>query len=86
MAGPWPYEFGILSGVLNSGAAAIVVPVNTVAPVLSGSGTTASPYTVTNGTWANGPILSYAIQSLRDGSPISCEHHRSGDCNQRCRR
>jgi hypothetical protein len=71
MAGPWPYEFGILSGVLNSGAAAIVVPVNTVAPVLSGSGTTASPYTVTNGTWANGPILSYAIQYLRDGSPIS---------------
>jgi hypothetical protein len=69
MVGPWPYDFGVLPGILSSGGAA--VPINTVAPVISGSGTTASPLTVAPGVFSNGPILSRTYQFKRDGAVIS---------------
>jgi len=51
-------------------AAAAVVPVNSVAPAISGSGTTASPLTSTTGTWSNSPS-SYTYQWYRGASAIS---------------
>jgi len=52
-----------------SGAPA--VPVNTVAPVIAGSGTTLSPLTVTPGTFTNGPITGRTYQFKRNGVAIS---------------
>ena len=44
-------------------------PVNTVAPVISGTTTLGSVLTTTNGTWTNSPT-SFAYQWNRGGSPI----------------
>lgn len=45
-------------------------PVNTVAPVVSGTVRVGSTLSCTTGTWTNSPT-SYAYQWLRDGDPIS---------------
>jgi hypothetical protein len=47
------------------------LPVNTVAPVVSGSGVVGQTLTTTNGTWTGSPIPTYTYQWQRDGSPIS---------------
>jgi hypothetical protein len=47
-------------------------PVNTVAPVVSGSGVVGQTLTTTNGTWtANPSSITYTYQWQRNGSPIS---------------
>jgi hypothetical protein len=51
-------------------SAAAAIPVNSVAPAVTGSGTTASPLSATNGTWSNSPT-GYTYQWLRNGSAIS---------------
>lgn len=51
-------------------AASTPVPVNTVAPAISGATTTSSTLSTTNGTWDNSPS-SYAYQWRRDGVDIS---------------
>jgi hypothetical protein len=47
------------------------VPVNTVAPVVSGTNTVGSVLTTTNGTWSGSLPITYTYQWLRDGSNIS---------------
>jgi len=47
-------------------------PVNTVAPVVSGSGVVGQTLTTTDGTWTANPLpITYAYQWQRDGLPIS---------------
>jgi hypothetical protein len=46
------------------------VPVNTVAPVVSGTNTVGSVLTTTNGTWSGSLPITYTYQWLRDGSNI----------------
>jgi hypothetical protein len=53
-----------------AGGGGPAVPVNSVAPAVTGSGTTASPLSVTNGTWSNTPT-GYTYQWLRNGVAIS---------------
>lgn len=48
----------------------LAVPVNSVAPVASGTGTIGQTLSVTTGTWSNFPT-SYAYQWKRDGSNIA---------------
>jgi hypothetical protein len=59
-----------LSGRAASGGGGAAVPVNSVAPAISGSGTTLSPLTATNGAWTNSPT-GYTYQWYRDASAIS---------------
>jgi len=47
------------------------LPVNTVAPVVSGSATTGSTLTTTDGTWEGAPAPTFSYQWQRDGSNIS---------------
>jgi hypothetical protein len=47
------------------------IPVNTVAPVISGTNTFGSTLTTTNGTFTGTAPLTYTYQWLRGGSPIS---------------
>lgn len=60
-----------LSPLRMRGGASVVsaVPVNSVAPVVSGTAAVASTLSCTTGTWSNSPS-SYAYQWLRDGSNI----------------
>lgn len=51
-------------------AAAVVAPVNSAAPVISGTATTGQTLSATTGTWSNSPT-SYAYQWLRAGASIS---------------
>jgi hypothetical protein len=53
-----------------AGGGGPAIPVNSVAPAVTGSGTTASPLSATNGTWSNSPT-GYTYQWLRNGSAIS---------------
>lgn len=50
--------------------AALTVPVNTVAPAITGTAQVGATLTVTNGTWTGGS-LTYARVWLRDGVAIS---------------
>lgn len=45
-------------------------PVNTVAPVLSGTPTVGQTLTVTTGTWTGTPTPTYKVQWFRDGEAI----------------
>jgi hypothetical protein len=61
-------------GSASSSAAGVgpvidLVPVNTLAPVISGTPTTGQTLSTTQGTWTNNPT-SYAYQWLRNGSAI----------------
>jgi hypothetical protein len=47
------------------------IPVNTVAPVISGTNTFGSTLTTTNGTFTGTATITYTYQWLRGGSPIS---------------
>jgi hypothetical protein len=55
---------------ITSGLSQILTPVNTAAPVASGTGTVGQTLTTTNGTWNYAPT-SYTYQWYRSGSPIS---------------
>ena len=58
-----------MSAAINAGIASEVPPVNSAAPVASGTGTVGQNLTTTNGTWQNAPT-SYAYQWMRGGAPI----------------
>jgi len=58
------------TSALSNAIAVQGVPVNTVAPVASGTGTVASTLSVTTGTWSNTPTT-YAYQWLRGGANIA---------------
>jgi len=60
---------GSSSATSNTITAGNYVPVNTVAPVISGFNTLGSTLTSTTGTWTNSPS-SFAYQWNRNGSPI----------------
>jgi hypothetical protein len=46
-------------------------PVNTIAPVVSGTGVVGQTLTTTNGTWSGTLPFTYTYQWQRNGSPIS---------------
>lgn len=54
----------------SNGIVAGTVPVNTVAPVVSGTGTVGSTLSTTNGTWTGTPIIGFTYQWRRNGTPI----------------
>lgn len=58
------------AGGTMSGVFGIPVPVNTVAPVVSGTARVGQTLTTTNGTWSGSPT-SYTYQWTRNGSNIS---------------
>jgi len=58
------------SGILKSGGAA-VGPVNSVAPVISGTAERGETLSSTTGTWSGVGTITYAYQWKRDGSNIS---------------
>jgi surface protein len=60
---------GSSSATSNTITAGNYVPVNTVAPVISGGNTLGSTLTSTTGTWTNSPS-SFTYQWNRNGSPI----------------
>jgi hypothetical protein len=59
-----------MGAAITSALSTVLPPVNTAAPVASGTGTVGQNLSVTNGTWSNAPT-SYAYQWMRGGSPIS---------------
>ena len=59
-----------MAAAITAGLATEIPPVNTVAPVASGTGTVGQNLTVTNGTWTYAPT-SYAYLWLRGGVPIT---------------
>ena len=63
---------GIFIGnTIGSGGPGGSAPVNTVAPVVSGSGVVGQTLTTTNGTWSGTLPFTYTYQWQRNGSPIS---------------
>jgi len=62
---------GAASATSNSPPAIIAVPVNTVAPVASGTATVGQTLSVTNGTWTGGGSIAYTYVWERNGSPIA---------------
>jgi hypothetical protein len=58
------------SNGLGPVTAALAAPVNTVAPVASGTGTVGETLSVTDGTWTGNPTPTYAYQWRRNGSNI----------------
>ncbi len=58
-----------LAGALNATAIQSTVPVNTVAPTVSGSSTVGSTWTANTGTWTGSPT--FAIYWLRCSTPIT---------------
>jgi hypothetical protein len=57
-----------MAAAITAGLANEIPPVNTVAPVVSGTGSVGQNLTCTQGTWTYGQ--SYAYQWMRDGMPI----------------
>ena len=63
---------GIFIGnAIGGGGPSGLAPVNTVAPVVSGSGVIGQTLTTTNGTWTGDSPITYTYQWQRNGSPIS---------------
>jgi hypothetical protein len=58
-----------MSSAITSGLANILAPVNTVAPVVTGTGTVGQTLSCTTGTWLYTPS-SYQYQWMRGGVPI----------------
>jgi hypothetical protein len=58
-----------MSAAITAGIASDVAPVNTAAPVVTGTGTVGQNLTTTNGTWTNSPT-SFVYQWLRSGAPV----------------
>lgn len=58
-----------MAAAINAGIASEVPPLNTVAPVVSGTGTVGQNLTTTNGTWTNSPS-SYIYNWRRNGVGI----------------
>ena len=59
-----------MAAAITAGIASEVAPVNTAAPVVSGTGTVGQNLTTTNGTWQYSPT-GYAYQWRRAGANIS---------------
>jgi hypothetical protein len=57
-----------MATAITNGLANAIPPVNTVAPVVSGTGTVGQTLSCTQGTWTYGQT--YAYQWLRNGAPI----------------
>lgn len=63
--------FGVSSYVASSNSATgVSLPVNTVAPAISGSTTLGSVLTTTDGTWTGTAPITFGYQWKRGGSPI----------------
>lgn len=60
-----------IEGDFSTGAVNELAPVNTVAPVASGTGTVGQTLSVTNGTWTAGGAITYTYQWLRAGIVIA---------------
>lgn len=54
-------------------AAELGGPVNTVAPVASGSTTAGGTLSVTTGTWTGNPTITYSYQWFLDGAPVGTD-------------
>jgi len=66
------YGYGYqYSAILKSGGGAAVGPVNSVAPVISGTAERGQTLSSTTGTWSGVGTITYAYQWKRDGSNIS---------------
>jgi hypothetical protein len=59
-----------MAAAITAGLANEIPPVNTVAPVVSGTGTVGQVLTTTNGTWQYSPT-SYAYRWMRGATPIN---------------
>jgi len=62
---------GFASAVSNSIIATATAPVNTVAPVISGTNVVGSTLSSTTGTWTGTPTITYTYQWKRNGSNIA---------------
>ena len=58
-----------MASAITGALATVIPPVNTAAPVASGTGTVGQTLTCTNGTWQYSPTFAY--QWLRDGVAVS---------------
>ena len=63
--------FGAASATSNSIIATATAPVNTVAPVISGTAVVGQTLSSTTGTWTGAPTPTYAYQWKRNGSNIA---------------
>lgn len=59
-----------ISTILDSGGGVSGIPVNTVAPVISGGTSLGSVLSSTTGTWTGDPTITYAYQWKRNGNNI----------------
>ena len=63
--------FGSASATSNSITGTATAPVNTVAPVISGTAVVGQTLSSTTGTWTGTPTITYAYQWKRNGSNIA---------------
>jgi hypothetical protein len=63
--------FGAASATSNSITGTATAPVNTVAPVISGTAVVGQTLSSTTGTWTGTPTITYAYQWKRNGSNIA---------------